>query len=227
MKYIFMNSSNSATASPSTSPTGEPPTVAPTKMPTGEELSWIWNPDPDVFAAGPWTVTTSPGAVSYCKSYGAPITLCNPRSTIDGTPAYPSGSNYVNGQGSLSRHTAFDFAGMSGPPYTLTYDFGSSLQFNIWRIQSASCSWGFTKAWLQQLVDGAYVNIAGSDVVWLENLDEDGFSVSQPFATTTNQNVRIYIEDKRPCASNPSSGFQLYVKGMNLGLSDGTAEPTP
>lgn len=60
----------------------------------------------------------------------------------------------------------------------------------------------------------------------LNNLDSDGFAVSQQFSSISSSSVIMYIKDVRPCSSNPSGQFQVYVNGFNLGHSTPIAQPT-
>ena len=128
---------------PTTSPTDTPtPTPLPTPI-AGEPTlvpsltrtsQWIWNPDPNQ-ATSTWSVTATPGPVSYCGSYHAPYYLCSPWHIVDGTEEMPLGIS--------SGYTAYDYEGMSGPPFYFTVDFGEALTFDTWRLAgSGSCNYG-------------------------------------------------------------------------------------
>ena len=92
-------------------------------------------------ASSPWTVTASPGPISYCGQYNAPHYLCSTWHIVDGTPAFPFGG---------TDYTAYDYTGMSGPPYYFTVSFGSATTFDKWRLAgSGGCNYGFYDAVLQ------------------------------------------------------------------------------
>ena len=70
---------------------------------------------------------------------------------------------------------------------------------------------------------GAWQDVAGSAVSGREADIVAGWSVSAAFSAVTATAVRVYIKNKADCSSNGSSGFQLYVKGFNVGLTSTAA----
>ena len=206
-------------ATPTAAPTGPLPTA----VPIASTTAWLWNPDINQ-ATSPWTVTATPGPVSYCGNYVGPAFLCNPWHIVDGTPAAPLGAN----GGDVNSYTAYDYAAMSGPPYHFTVDFGSATTFDTWRLAGlGACVFGFKDAALEVQVGGAWQEIAGSAVSGRPADIVDGWSVSAVFsAAVTATAVRVNIKEKADCSADPASPFQLYVKGFNVGYNP-TAAPTP
>ena len=182
-------------------------------------LQWLYNPD-IVKETSPWSISAHPGPVSYCGEYNEPYFLCDPWHIIDGTPQFPFG-----GATGVADYTAYDYAGMSGPPFHFNIDFGIALEFNIWRLAgSGHASFGFLDAVLEVGIPNGtggitWQEISGSDVSGRDEDIKEGWSVSSKFDIVTAQHVRVYIKNRKPCSTNPSSEFQLYVKSFNVGKS--------
>ena len=184
--------------------------------------TWIWNPDVNENSS-PWKVTATPGPISYCGDYNPPSYLCNPFWIIDGTPDAPLGGD---------RYTAYDYDAMAASQYYFTIDFDTVQNFNIWRFAgSGSCNYGFTTAELQVEANGVWTTITDSSVSGAESDIVDDWSVSSIFETISASKVRVKINAKASCSSNPSSIYQLYAKGFNIGWEGSetivpTASPT-